>query len=72
MPIQRALTEWRRLLRPGAGPCVYGVRRTTVSAHVARAGKTRGLLTGAQVDEAVRLDEQGWSLRAAVCTLEDP
>jgi hypothetical protein len=43
---------------------VYGIHRTTVSAHVARAGKTRGQLTEAQVDEAVRLYEQGWSLRA--------
>jgi DNA-binding MarR family transcriptional regulator len=39
---------------------IYGIHRTTVSAHVARAGKARGQLTGAQVDEAVRLYEQGW------------
>ncbi|HUZ01435.1 MAG TPA: hypothetical protein VMU89_13885 [Thermomicrobiaceae bacterium] len=43
---------------------VYGIHRTTVSAHVARAGKTRGQLTQAQIDKAVRLYEQGWSLRA--------
>lgn len=42
---------------------VYGLHRTTVAAHVARAGKTRGQLTEAQVDEAVRLYEQSWSLR---------
>jgi hypothetical protein len=34
---------------------VYGIHRTTVSAHVARAGKTRGQLTDVLVDEAVRL-----------------
>jgi hypothetical protein len=43
---------------------VCGIRRTTVSAHVARAGRTRGQLTEAQVDEAVGLYEQGWSLYA--------
>jgi site-specific DNA recombinase len=43
---------------------VYGIHRTTVSAHVARAGKTRRQLTEAQIEEAVRLYEEGWSLRA--------
>jgi hypothetical protein len=38
---------------------VYGIHRTTVCAHVARAGKTRGQLTEARVDEAVRLYGQG-------------
>lgn len=41
----------------------YGIHRTTVSAHVARAGKTRQRLTEAQVEEAIRLYEQGQSLR---------
>jgi hypothetical protein len=40
---------------------VYGIHRTTVSAHVARAGKTRGQLIEAQVDEVARLYEQGWA-----------
>jgi transposase-like protein len=39
---------------------IYGIHRTTVLAHVARAGKARGQLTGPRVDEAVRLYEQGW------------
>jgi hypothetical protein len=43
---------------------VDGIHRTTVCAHVARAGKTRGQLTEARVDEAVRLYGQGLSLRA--------
>ena len=35
----------------------YGIHHTTVSAHVARSGKTRGQLSEAQVDEAVGLFE---------------
>jgi DNA-binding CsgD family transcriptional regulator len=30
---------------------IYGIHRTTVSAHMSRAGKTRGQLTAAQVGE---------------------
>lgn len=41
---------------------VYGIHRTTVSAHVARAGKTRPVMTEAQIDEAVRIYGLGWTL----------
>jgi DNA-directed RNA polymerase specialized sigma24 family protein len=30
---------------------IYGIHRTTVSAHMSRAGKTRGQLTAAQAGE---------------------
>ncbi len=41
---------------------VYGLHRTTVAGHVARAGKTRPVMTEAQIDEAVRLYGDGWTL----------
>lgn len=40
---------------------VNGVHRTVVSAHVARAGKSRGQLTEAEVDDAIRLYEHGFA-----------
>jgi AraC-like DNA-binding protein len=42
----------------------FGVHRTTVAAHLDRAGVTvrRKALTAAQIDEATRLYESGWSL----------
>jgi len=41
---------------------VYRLHRTTVARHVARAGKTRPVMTEAQIDEAVRLYQDGWTL----------
>lgn len=41
---------------------VYDLHRTTVARHVARAGKTRPIMTEAQIDEAVRLYRDGWTL----------
>ncbi len=41
---------------------VYDLHRTTVARHVARAGKTRPIMTDAQIDEAVRLYGDGWTL----------
>lgn len=41
---------------------VYDLHRTTVAGHVARAGKTRPVMTDAQIDEAVRLYREGWTL----------
>jgi transposase-like protein len=41
---------------------VYDLHRTTVARHVARAGKTRPVMTDAQIDEAVRLYGDGWTL----------
>ena len=62
--VEALLADYEAGGRVGELAKVYGIHRTTVSAHVARAGKTRGQLTEARVDEAVRLYEQGWSLRA--------
>ena len=41
---------------------VYRLHRTTVARHVARAGKTRLVMTEAQIDEAVVLYGDGWTL----------
>jgi DNA-binding transcriptional regulator LsrR (DeoR family) len=41
---------------------VYDLHRTTVAKHVARAGKTRPVMTETQIDEAVRLYGDGWTL----------
>lgn len=38
---------------------VYGLHCTTVAGHVSRAGKTRPIMTAAQIDEAVRLYGNG-------------
>jgi hypothetical protein len=62
--VEALLADYEAGGRVGELAKVYGIHRTTVSAHVARAGKTRGQLTEARADEAVRLYEQGWSLRA--------
>jgi len=40
----------------------YGLHRRTVVGHVARAGKTRPVMTEAQIDEAVTLYGDGWTL----------
>lgn len=40
----------------------YDLHRTTVASHIARAGKTRPVMTEAQIDEAVRLYGEGWTL----------
>ncbi|MGH2904757.1 MAG: hypothetical protein ACRDK7_14420 [Solirubrobacteraceae bacterium] len=42
---------------------VYGLDRTTVAGHVARAGKTRPVMSEAQIDEAVLLYRAGWTFR---------
>ncbi|TMK38103.1 MAG: hypothetical protein E6G66_18865, partial [Actinobacteria bacterium] len=62
--IEALVADYEAGQRVGELARVYGIHRTTVSAHVARAGKTRGALSKAQVDEAVRLYGKGWSLRA--------
>ena len=41
---------------------IYDLHRTTVARHVARAGKTRPVMTEAQIDEAVVLYRDGWTL----------
>lgn len=62
LEIEALIADYEGGGRVGELARVYGIHRTTVSAHVARAGKTLGQLTEAQVDAAVRLYEQGWSL----------
>jgi DNA-binding transcriptional regulator LsrR (DeoR family) len=77
-PNVRVLRQAQRRLSPvelealiagyeaGARVCelakVYDLHRTTVARHVARAGKTRPLMTEAQIDEAVGLYGDGWTL----------
>ena len=43
---------------------VYDLHRTTVAKHVARAGKTRPVMTQEQIDEAVVLYRDGWTLHS--------
>lgn len=62
--VEALLADYEAGWRVGELARVYSIHRTTVSAHIAREDKTRGQLTAAQVDEAVRLYEKGWSLRA--------
>ena len=77
-PNVRVLRQAQRRLSPvelealiagyeaGARVCelakAYDLHRTTVARHVARAGKTRPVMTEAQIDEAVRLYGEGWTL----------
>ena len=77
-PNVRVLRQAQRRLSPaeletliaeyeaGARVCelakVYELHRTTVARHVARAGKPRPVMTDAQIDEAVRLYGDGWTL----------
>jgi DNA-binding transcriptional regulator LsrR (DeoR family) len=77
-PNVRALRQAQRRLAPtelealiveyeaGARVCelakAYELHRTTVARHVARAGKTRPVMTEAQIDEAVVLYRDGWTL----------
>ena len=50
--------------RAGELAKVYRLHRTTVARHVARAGKTRPIMTEAQISEAVRLYRDGWTLNS--------
>ena len=77
-PNVRVLRQAQRRLAPaemealiaaygaGARVCelakVYELHRTTVARHVARAGKSRPVMTEAQIDEAVFLYRDGWTL----------
>jgi hypothetical protein len=56
------LAEYDAGARVGELAKVYGLHRTTVAGHVARAGKTRPVMTEAQIDEAVRLYGDGSTL----------
>jgi transposase-like protein len=77
-PNVRALRQAQRRLSPaelealiaeyeaGARVCelakIYDLHRTTIARHIARAGKTRPVMTETQIDEAVRLYRDGWTL----------
>lgn len=77
-PNVRVLRQAQRRLSPaelealigeyeaGARVCelarIYDLHRTTVAKHVARAGKTRPVMTETQIDEAVVLYREGWTL----------
>jgi DNA-binding transcriptional regulator LsrR (DeoR family) len=77
-PNVRVLRQAQRRLSPaelealiaeyeaGARVCelakVYDLHRTTVARHIVRAGKTRPVVTAAQIDEAVLLYRDGWTL----------
>ena len=77
-PNVRVLRQAQRRLSPaelealiaeceaGARVCelakVYRLHRTTVARHVARAGKTRPVMTEEQIDKAVALYGDGWTL----------
>ncbi len=54
--------EYEAGARVGELAKVYDLHRTTVARHVARAGKTRPVMTEEQIDEAVLLYRDGWTL----------
>jgi hypothetical protein len=53
--LEALIAEYEAGARVGELAKVYELYRTTVARHVARAGKTRPVMTEAQIDEAVRL-----------------
>jgi DNA-binding transcriptional regulator LsrR (DeoR family) len=60
--LERLIAEYEAGARVGELAKVYELHRTTVAKHVARAGKTRPIMTEAQIDEAVLLYRDGWTL----------
>ncbi len=56
------IADYEAGARVGELAKVYGLHRTTVARHVARAGKTRPVMTEAQIDDAVVLYRDGWTL----------
>jgi hypothetical protein len=61
-PMASLIADYEAGCRVGELAKVYRLHRTTVARHVARAGKTRPVITGAQIDEAIRLYGEGWAL----------
>jgi hypothetical protein len=57
-----SIAEYEAGARVSELATVYDLHRTTVAKHVARAGKTRPVMTETQIDEAVRLHGAGWTL----------
>jgi hypothetical protein len=60
--VEALIAEYEAGARVGELAKVYGLHRTTVAGHVARAGKTRPVMTATQIDEAVSLYGDGWTL----------
>jgi hypothetical protein len=60
--LEALIAEYEAGARVGGLAKIYELHRTTVARHVARAGKTRPVVTEAQIDEAVRLYGEGWTL----------
>lgn len=60
--LEALIAASRRARGSVSWPTSYGLHRTTVSRQVARAGKTRPVMTDDHIDEAVRLYAEGWTL----------
>ncbi len=60
--LEALIAEYEAGARVGEPAKVYDLHRTTVARHVARAGKTRPIMTETQIDEAVALYRDGWTL----------
>lgn len=60
--LEALIAEYEGGARVGELARIYDLLRTTVAKHVARAGKTRPVMTEAQIDEAVCLYGEGWTL----------
>ena len=60
--LEALISEYEATARVRELASVYGLHRTTVSKHVARVGRTRPVMTEAQIDKAVRLYREGWTL----------
>jgi hypothetical protein len=58
--LEALIAEYEAGARVGELATVYELHR--VARHVARAGKTRPVMTEAQIDEAVLLYREGWTL----------
>jgi DNA-binding transcriptional regulator LsrR (DeoR family) len=60
--LEALIAEYEAGARVGELAKIYDLHRTTVAEHIARAGKTRPIMTETQIDEAVRLYREGWTL----------
>jgi DNA-binding transcriptional regulator LsrR (DeoR family) len=60
--LEALIAEYEAGARVGELAKVYELHRTTVARYVALAGKTRPVMTEEQIDEAVFLYGDGWTL----------
>ena len=60
--LEALIAEYEAGARVGELAKVYELHRATVARHVGRAGKTRPVMTEEQIDEAVGLYREGWTL----------